>query len=138
MDSLTITQRRAGDVVVLDLSGKITIGGTNQQLRDSIRRLVAENEKRVVLNLASADYIDSSGLGEMVAAYSSLKKSDGRLNLVNVSDKIMDLMTITKLYTVFDIYETEAEAVQSFEGNGQETPPDAAPKTKTSVPGHLA
>jgi anti-sigma B factor antagonist len=134
MDSLTITQRREGGVVILDLAGKITIGGTNQQLRDIVRRLVAENEKSVVLNLAAATYVDSSGLGELVAAYSSLKKSDGRLKLAGVSDKIMDIMTITKLYTVFDIYDTETEAVKSFEESGETT----EPKSKSAVEGHLA
>lgn len=114
MDSLTINQRRSGDVVILNLAGKITIGGTNQQLQESLRSLAAAGERSVVLDLAGATYVDSTGLGELVAGYATLKRSDGRLALINVSDRVMDLMTITKLYTVFDIYDSEAAAVESF------------------------
>lgn len=123
MDSLTISQRRERDVVILDLAGKITLGGTNSQLRNAIRGLVAEGEKSVVLNLTAATYVDSSGLGEIVAGYSSLRRNDGYLKLANVSDRVMDLMTITKLYTVFEVYKTEAEAIESFhEADGQSFP----------------
>jgi len=125
MDSLTIEQRRSGEVLILDLNGKITIGATNRQLQDALRRLVAEGERNIILDLSRATYVDSSGLGELVAGYSSLKRSGGRLALANISERIMDLMTITKLYTVFDIYETEAEAVKSFENASDETPPSA-------------
>ena len=115
MDSLSIKQRRSGDVAILDLTGKLTIGGTNQQLAQSLRRLVAEGERSVILDLSGATYVDSTGLGELVAGYSTLKRNDGRLALIGVPARIMDLMTITKLYTVFDIYDTEAEGVESFQ-----------------------
>ena len=114
MDSLSITQRRVDDVLVLDIDGKITIGATNRQLQDALRRLVAEGERNVVLDLTRTTYVDSSGLGELVAGYSTLKRNEGRLALVNVPERVMDLMTITKLYTVFDIYENETQAVESF------------------------
>ena len=117
MDSLTIEQRRSGDVLILDLSGQITLGATNRQLQDAIRQLVAEGERSMILNLAKVKYIDSTGLGELVAGYSTLKRNEGRLALINVSDRVMDLMTITKLYTVFDIYDVEAAAVESFASN---------------------
>ena len=114
MDSLSLNQRRAGDVIILDLTGKITIGDTNRQLHHALQRLAAEGEHNVVLQLSQVTYVDSTGLGELVAGYSTLKRNGGRLALVNVPDRVMDLMTITKLYTVFDIYDTEAEATESF------------------------
>lgn len=127
MDRLTIGQRRLNCVVILDLVGKITLGGTNSQLRDTIRQLVNGGEKNVVLNLAAATHVDSSGLGEIVAGYSSLRRSDGCLKLANVSDRVMDLMTITKLYTVFEVYKTEVEAVESFDKSGGRITPRLVP-----------
>ena len=115
MDTLTINQRRSGDVVILDLVGRVTMGATNQQVQQSLRQLVAEGELNVVLDLGATTFIDSSGLGELVAGYSTLKRAGGRLALVRVSDRVMDLMTITKLYTVFDIYYSETEAIESFQ-----------------------
>jgi len=100
--------------MVLDLDGRITLGSTNQDLATALRRLVAEGERSVVLDLAKVTYVDSTGLGELVAGYSTLKRNGGRLALINVSDRVMDLMNITKLYTVFDIYPSETEAADSF------------------------
>lgn len=127
MDRLSIDQRRVGDVIILDLAGKVTIGTTNRQLQDALRRLVAEGERSVVLDLSQVTYVDSTGLGEIVAGYSTLRRGGGRLALVNVSDRVMDLMTVTKLYTVFDIYTSEAEAVESF--GGAETSVSGVPIT---------
>lgn len=137
MDKLTISQRRVNGVVVLDLTGKITLGATNSQLRDTIRQLVNEGEKRVVLNLSEAAYIDSSGLGEIVASYSSLRRNDGHLKLANVSDRVMDLMTITKLYTVFEVYKTETEAIESFDETVQPLAPQVATDPSTAAPKFL-
>ena len=116
MDRLSIDQRRVGDVIILDLTGKVTIGATNRQLQEALLRLVAEGERSVVLDLSLVTHVDSSGLGEVVAGYSTLRRGGGRLALVNMSDRVMDLMTVTKLYTVFDIYTSEAQAVESFGG----------------------
>jgi len=115
MDNLTLNQRRAGDVVVLDLAGRITLGNLDRPLPNALQRLVAEGERNLILDLSKITYIDSTGLGELVAGYSTLKRNGGRLALLNLSDRVMDLMTITKLYTVFDIYDNEAQAVESFE-----------------------
>lgn len=122
MDNLSISQRRTGGVVILDLAGKITMGGTNRQLRETVVALVADGDKNVVLNLAAVTSVDSSGLGEIIAAYSSLRRSSGDLKLLNVSDRVLDLMTITKLYTVFEIHTTEAEAVGSFGNHDKDLP----------------
>jgi anti-anti-sigma factor len=115
MSNLSISERQVRGVVVVDLEGKITIGETNRQLHDAIRQLVAERKQSIILNLAKVTFIDSSGLGEMVAGYSTLKASGGALKLINLPARVVDLMTITKLYTVFDIYDTEAEGVEGFE-----------------------
>src|SRR5687768_10291260 len=115
MSSLTIQERQLGGVTIVDLAGKILIGETNRQLHDAIKRVVAEGKQQVLLNLAKVTYIDSSGLGEMVAGFTTLKASNGALKLINVPDKVVSLMTITKLYTVFDIFGDEAAGVASFD-----------------------
>ncbi len=114
MSNLTINQRQMGGVTIVDLDGRIALGESNTQLHQSLKQLVADGRKNVVLNLAKVTGIDSSGLGSIVAGYSTLQSAGGSLKLVNLSDRIADLMTITKLYTVFDIYENEADAVNSF------------------------
>ena len=115
MSSLSITQRQVRGVIVVDLVGKVLIGETNRQLHKSIRNLVGEGKKQVVLNLEKVTAIDSSGLGEIVAGFSTLRGSGGQLKLANMPDRVTDLMTITKLYTVFEVYDTEREAIDSFE-----------------------
>jgi len=115
MDTLTLNQRRARDVVVLDLAGRITLGNLDRPLPNALQRLVAEGERSVILDLSKVTYMDSTGLGELVAGYSTLKRNGGRMVLLKLSDRIMDLMTVTKLYTVFDIYDDEAQALESFE-----------------------
>jgi anti-sigma B factor antagonist len=115
MTSLTITQRQVRGVVVVDLVGKVLLGETNRQLHEAIRNLVEEGKKQVVLNLEKVTAIDSSGLGEIVAGFSTLRSADGQLKLANMPARVTDLMTITKLYTVFEVYDTEREAIDSFE-----------------------
>ena len=114
MSSLTINNRQVNGVVIVDLDGRIALGESNTQLHQALKQLVAEGKKQVVLNLAKVSGIDSSGLGSIVAGYSTLQAAGGSLKLVNLSDRVADLMTITKLYTVFDIYDNESDAVTSF------------------------
>ena len=114
MAELNINERQAGDVTVLDMSGKITIGEGSVALRTAIRRLLEEGKKRILLNLAGISYVDSSGIGELVSSYTAINKEGGQLKLLNLTQKLQDLLTITKLLTVFDVYESEAEALNSF------------------------
>ena len=114
MAELNIAERQAGDVTVLDMSGKITIGEGSVALRTAIRRLLEESKKRILLNLAGVGYIDSSGIGELVSSYTAINKEQGQLKLLNLTQKLQDLLTITQLLTVFDVYENEAEALNSF------------------------
>lgn len=114
MAELNINERQAGDVTVLDMSGKITIGEGSVALRTAIRRLLEEGKKRILLNLAQVSYIDSSGIGELVSSYTAINKEMGQLKLLNLTQKLQDLLTITKLLTVFDVYESEADALNSF------------------------
>jgi anti-sigma B factor antagonist len=115
MAELNIRERQAGDVTVLDLEGKITIGEGSVSLRSAIRRLLEEGKKKILLNLAGVSYVDSSGIGELVASYTSVvNKEGGQLKLLKLTQKIQDLLAITKLLTVFDVYEEETSALSSF------------------------
>ena len=114
MAELNIAERQAGDVTVLDMSGKITIGEGSVSLRTAVRRLLEEGKKRILLNLAGVSYIDSSGIGELVSSYTAINKEGGQLKLLNLTQKLQDLLTITKLLTVFDVYDSEAEALNSY------------------------
>jgi len=114
MAELNINERQAGDVTVLDMSGKITIGEGSVALRTAIRRLLEEGKKRILLNLSGVSYVDSSGIGELVSSYTAINKEGGQLKLLNLTQKIQDLLTITKLLTVFDVYDNEAEALNSY------------------------
>jgi anti-sigma B factor antagonist len=114
MAELNIAERQGGDVTILDMSGKITIGEGSVALRTAIRRLLEEGKKKILLNLAGVNYIDSSGIGELVSSYTAINKESGQLKLLNLTQKLQDLLTITKLLTVFDVYENEAEALSSF------------------------
>jgi len=114
MAELNIDESQAGDVTVLDMSGKITIGEGSVALRTAIRRLLEEGKKRILLNLAGVSYIDSSGIGELVSSYTAINKEGGQLKLLNLTQKLQDLLTITKLLTVFDVYENEADALNSY------------------------
>lgn len=114
MAELEIKERQAGDVTILDLSGSIRIGEGAIALRDAVRKLIGEDKKRVLLNLGGVGYMDSSGVGELIANYTSLSRDGGQLKLLNLTDKIQSLLVITKLLTVFDTYDNEAEALSSF------------------------
>ena len=114
MAELNIRERQAGDVTILDMDGKITIGEGSVALRTAIRRLLEEGRKKILLNLAGVGYIDSSGIGELVSSYTAIDKGEGQLKLLNLTEKLRDLLAITKLLTVFDVYEDETEALNSF------------------------
>ena len=114
MAELEIKERQAGDVAVLDMSGKITIGEGSVALRSAIRRLLEEGKKKILLNLAGVGYIDSSGIGELVSSYTTIGKEEGQLKLLNLTQKLQDLLAITKLLTVFDVYDNESDALNSF------------------------
>ena len=115
MAELNIAERLAGDVTVLDMSGKITIGEGSVALRTAVRRMLEEGKKKILLNLAGVGYIDSSGIGELVSSYTAINKDGGQLKLLNLTQKLQDLLTITKLLTVFDVYESESEALSSYQ-----------------------
>ena len=114
MAGLNIKQRQAGDVVILDLDGEVRIGDSATALRSAIRDLVAGGSKKILLNLGGVKYIDSSGIGELIANYTTVGRAAGQLKLLNLTDKVQDLLVITKLLTVFDVYESESEALSSF------------------------
>lgn len=114
MSDLTISERQAGDVTILDLSGKVTIGEGSVALRGAIRRLLGEGKHKILLNLGSVGYVDSSGIGELVSSFTAVSKEGGTLKLLNLTQKIQDLLAITKLLTVFDVFEDEASALSSF------------------------
>ncbi|HJR07781.1 MAG TPA: STAS domain-containing protein [Pyrinomonadaceae bacterium] len=114
MAELNINERQAGDVTVLDMSGKITIGEGSVALRSAIRKLIEEGKKKILLNLAQVSYVDSSGIGEFVASFTAIGREGGQLKLLNLTQKIQDLLAITKLLTVFDTYDDESSALNSF------------------------
>jgi anti-sigma B factor antagonist len=101
-------------VVVLDLNGRITLGEGSVQLRDAIRGLIGQGKKNVLLNMGEVNYIDSSGLGELVSAYTTAKNQQAEVKLLKLTRKVHDLLQLTKLYTVFDIKDDEASAIASF------------------------
>jgi len=112
--ALAIASREVDGVTVLDLSGRITLGEGSVQLRDSIRDLIGKGQMRILLDLGDVNYIDSSGLGELVSAYTSAKNQGAALKLLKLTKKVHDLLQLTKLYTVFDIYDDEASAIASY------------------------
>ena len=115
MAELDLKERQAGDVTILDLSGEVRIGEGSIALRDSIRKLSDEGKKKVLLNLAGVKYMDSSGVGELIANYTTISRAGGQLKLLNLTDRIQNILVITKLLTVFDSYDNEAEALKSFQ-----------------------
>ena len=114
MADINISERQAGDVTILDLDGKVTIGEGSVALRNAIRRLLGEGKNKILLNLGGVGYIDSSGIGELVSSFTAVNKEGGTLKLLNLTQKIQDLLAITKLLTVFDVFDSEAEALSSF------------------------
>ena len=114
---MEIQERTVQDVVVLDLTGKLTIGEGDELLKERISNLVQQGHRHLLLNLEDVPYVDSAGLGEIVRAYTTVSRQGGKLKLVNLTKRITDLLAITKLLTVFDTYESEDEAVKSFSGD---------------------
>jgi anti-sigma B factor antagonist len=111
---MTITERVVDTITILDLSGKLTIGEGAQMLKDKSESLVFQGHHKVIVNLADVPYIDSGGLGQLVACYTTLAKAGGRLKLLNVGKRNHDLLSITKLVSVFDTFDTEREAIESY------------------------
>lgn len=114
MAQLEIQERQAGDVTILDMDGKVTIGDGSTALRTAIRKLDEEGKKKILLNLEKVGYMDSTGLGDLIACYTTVSRDGGQLKLLHLSAKIQDLLVITKLLTVFDVYESESDALGSF------------------------
>jgi anti-sigma B factor antagonist len=114
MAELDVRERQAGDVTILDLNGSVRMGEGAVALRNAIRSLVDQGKKKILLNLAAVKNIDSSGIGELIANYTTISRDGGQLKLLNLTEKIQNLLVITKLLTVFDSYDTEAEALNSF------------------------
>jgi anti-sigma B factor antagonist len=112
--TMKATSRRVDGVTILDLSGRITLGEGSVVLRDQIRDLLSKSEKKILLNLGDVTYIDSSGIGELVSAFTTVRNQGGELKLLNLTKKVHDLLQITKLYTVFDVKDDEASAVKAF------------------------
>ena len=111
---MKVSSRQVDGVTILDLSGRITLGEGSVQLRDAVRELLAKGQKHILLNLGDVNYIDSSGIGELVSAYTTARNQGGELKLLNLTKKVHDLLQITKLYTVFDVKDDEASAISSF------------------------
>ena len=111
---MKIEKRKNGNVTIFDLKGKILFGDGIDELRQSINAAIKENEKQLVLNFAEVPYLDSTGLGEVVRSYTTLKKEGGTVKIANLTNKVKDLMMVTKLITVFETFENENEAVKSF------------------------
>jgi anti-sigma B factor antagonist len=132
MSNLNIQERRIGDVTVLDMDGNIRIGGSNVALKKAIRSLVGEGRNQIVLNLARVAYIDSSGLGELISGHVTLNNKGGQIKLLNLTQRLQELMTITKLLTIFDVYEDESKAVDSFKIHSANAVPAA--RGVTSAP----
>ena len=112
---LALESRDVGQVTILDMRGRITLGDEIGDLRSAVRNLVAKGRKKIILNLAEVDYIDSSGVGELVGCFTTVRNAGGELKLLNLSKKVHDVLHVTKLYTVFDIREDEFNAVKSFD-----------------------
>ena len=115
--SVKLSTRQVGDVTVMDVAGRITLGEGSSALRDALRELVGKNQKKILLNLGEVSYIDSSGIGELVSGFTTVTNSGGNLKLLNLNKRVKDLLQITKLYTVFDVHEDEAGAIRSFTAN---------------------
>src|SRR5215208_7115896 len=114
MAELEVKQRQAGDVTILDMNGEVRMGEGSIALRDAIRNLATTGNQKILLNLAGVRYVDSSGIGELIANYTTVTRQGGQLKLLNLTDRIQNLLVITKLLTVFDAYEDESEALKSF------------------------
>lgn len=116
---MQIEERPVGDVIVLDLKGRVTLGEGDELLKDKINSLVNQGYKKIVLNLEAVPYIDSAGLGEIVRTYTTVSRQGGSLKLANLTKRITDLLSITKLLTVFESFDSENEAVKSFSASAK-------------------
>ena len=114
MSSMKMATRQIDGITILDLSGRIVLGEGSVQLRDAVKELLSKGQKHILLNLGEVNYIDSSGIGELVSAFTTVKNQGGDLKLLNLTKKVHDLLQITKLYTVFDVKDDEATAISSF------------------------
>jgi anti-sigma B factor antagonist len=112
--SMKASNRQVDGITVVDMSGRITLGEGSVVLRDTIRDLIGKGQKKILLNLGDVTYIDSSGIGELVSAFTAVRREGGELKLLNLTKKVHDLLQITKLYTVFDIKDDEAVAIKAF------------------------
>ena len=112
--SMKVATRQVDGVTILDLSGRITLGEGSVTLRDAVHDVLAKGSKKILLNLENINYIDSSGIGELVSGFTSVRNAGGELKLLNLTKKVHDLLQITKLYTVFDIWDNEASAISAF------------------------
>jgi anti-sigma B factor antagonist len=112
---LKIDSREVAHVTILDITGRIVLGEEIGSLRDAVRALVAQGKKKIILNLIGVDYIDSSGVGELVGSFTTVRNAGGELKLLNLTQKVHDVLHVTKLYTVFDIKDDEFTAVKSFD-----------------------
>jgi len=115
--TMKASSRKVDGVTIVDLSGRITLGEGSVVLRDTVKEISSQGNKKILLNLGDVTYIDSSGIGELVSAYTSVRNAGGELKLLNLTKKVHDLLQITKLYTVFDISDDEASAIATFNHN---------------------
>ena len=112
--SVNFKIRQVGDVTVMDMTGRIVLGEGSTALREALRDLVTHGDKKILLNLGDVSYIDSSGVGELVAGFTTVTNRGGQLKLLNLAKRVQDLLQITKLYTVFEVHDNEAKALKSF------------------------
>jgi anti-sigma B factor antagonist len=116
---MQIAERVVSDVVILDVKGRITLGEGDELLKDKVNTLVNQGKKKIVLNLADVPYVDSAGLGEIVRTYTTVSRQGGSLKLLNLTKRISDLLSITKLLTVFETFDTEKDAIASFSASAK-------------------
>lgn len=112
--SVKLTTRQVGDITVIDAAGRITLGEGSSTFRDTIKEMVNAGQKKILLNLAEVSYIDSSGIGELVSGFTTVSNAGGSLKLVNLTKRIHDLLQITKLYTIFEVFDDEAKGLASM------------------------
>lgn len=120
--SLKLSARRVNNVCIVDLSGRVTMGDGSAELREALRKMASEGQSSVLLNLAELTYIDSSGIGVLVSSFATLRSQNGRLKLLNLTSRVKDLLLITKLYAVFEIFDDEAVALDSFSDASVDSP----------------
>jgi anti-sigma B factor antagonist len=113
--AMKISTRKVEDVTLVDISGQVVLGPETGLLRTTVHDLVSRGDKKIILNLADVNYIDSSGLGELIASYTTVRNQGGQLKLLNLTKKVQDLLLVTKLYTIFDVKDSEYLAVKSFD-----------------------